>query len=713
MLQAIAKKGKVIATSVPAPVASKGSVLIKVVYSCISAGTETSSVQSSGLSAIKKAITDPNMMRKAIDFAKSQGISKTIDRIKGTLKDGKPIGYSVAGIVVEAGEGVTGFSPGDRVAAAGAGLANHAEYVNVPVNLVTPIPAELDFAKASTVTLGTIALQGTRRCDLRLGEFCVVIGTGILGLLALQILRASGIRVIAVDIDEKRLGLARELGGEAVFNSSATDPVEGVMSATGGHGADAVLFTAATASNEPLSQAFRMCKKKGRVVLVGVSGMEIKREDMYEKELDFLISTAYGPGRYDRAYEEKGLEYPYGYVRWTEDRNMAEYLRLVAAGQVRLDGLINEIYPIAEVEKAFESLKGPSRPIIALLDYGQPPSPLKSDGMHTITLKPLTHKRSSAIGVGIIGAGNFVTSVHLPNLAKLSDKFALRAIMRRDGQLSVSTAKRFNAAYATTDAAQILNDPTIDLVVIGTRHDSHAELALRALQAGKHVFVEKPLATDTGGLEKIVRFYDEFKGKNAPLLMVGFNRRFSPYAREIKRHTDKRINPLFLHYRMNAGYIPPDHWVHESGGRIIGEACHIIDLMTFFTNSRIESVQTDSVRLPADNQNPSDNKTITLKYADGSLATIEYFASGSKELPKEYLEVHFDQKTIVMEDYRSLKGYGITPDLQSGVMRKSASSKGHFEELESLASALRGETKTWPIELWDLVQTTQASILAS
>ncbi len=350
MLQAIAKKGKVIATNVPAPMASKGSVLIKVVRSCISAGTEMSSVQSSGFSAIKKAITDPDTMRKAIDFAKSQGIGKTIERIKGTLEDGKPIGYSVAGIVVEAGEGVTGFAPGDRVAAAGAGLANHAEYVNVPVNLVTPIPEGLDFAKASTVTLGTIALQGTRRCDLRLGEFCVVIGTGILGLLAVQILRVSGIRVIAVDIDDTRLGLARDLGAELVFNPDSTDPVAGVMSATGGHGTDAVLFTAATSSNEPLSQAFRMCKKKGRVVRVGVSGMEIKREDMYEKELDFLISTAYGPGRYDRNYEEKGLEYPYGYVRWTENRNMAEYLRLVAMEQIRLDGLINATFPIAEAE---------------------------------------------------------------------------------------------------------------------------------------------------------------------------------------------------------------------------------------------------------------------------------------------------------------------------------------------------------------------------
>ncbi|MEX1137890.1 MAG: bi-domain-containing oxidoreductase, partial [Bacteroidota bacterium] len=689
--------------------------------SCISAGTEMSSVQSSGLSAIKKAITDPNLMRKAVDFAKSQGISKTIERIKGTLEDGKPIGYSVAGIVVETGEGVSGFSPGDRVAAAGAGLANHAEYVNVPVNLVTPIPEGLDFAKASTVTLGTIALQGTRRCDLRLGEFCVVIGTGILGLLAIQILRGSGVRVIAVDIDEKRLALAKELGAEIVFNSSSADPVAGVMSATGGRGTDAVLFTAATSSNEPLSQAFRMCRKKGRVVLVGVSGMEIKREDMYEKELDFLISTAYGPGRYDRSYEEKGLEYPYGYVRWTENRNMAEYLRLVAGGQIRLDQLINATFPIADVGKAFESLSGPDRPIMALLDYGAPHDPLKTEGMHVVHLRPSVVDRAK-IGVGLVGAGNFATSVHLPNLAKLSDSFALKAIMRRDGQSSVSIANRFKAAYATTDYEQMINDPAIDLVLIATRHDSHADLTLRALQAGKHVFVEKPLATENEGLQKIVQFYDGFKkGDNPPLLMVGFNRRFSPYARAIKAHTDQRVNPLFLHYRMNAGYLPPDHWVHESGGRIIGEACHIIDLMTFFTGSRIESVQsdsvrlTDSVRLSADNPNPSDNKTITLKYADGSLATIEYFASGSKELPKEHLEVHFDQKTIVMEDYRSLKGYGIrlAPELQSGVLRKSASSKGHFEELEALAATLKGESKQWPIELWDMVQTTQASILAS
>jgi predicted dehydrogenase len=334
---------------------------------------------------------------------------------------------------------------------------------------------------------------------------------------------------------------------------------------------------------------------------------------------------------------------------------------------------------------------------------------LKSEGIHTLNLQPLTPKGSSLIGVGIVGAGSFATSVHLPNLAKLSDKFDIKAMMSRDGLRSVSLANKFKAGYATTDFEQVIKDPNVDLVLIATRHDSHAELALRALEAGKHVFVEKPLAIDTNGLEKIVRFYEAQKDKNAPLLMVGFNRRFSPYAREIKRHTDQRVNPLFLHYRMNAGYIPPNHWVHESGGRIIGEACHIIDLMTFFTGSKIESVQTDSVRLTGESLNPSDNKTITLKYADGSLATIEYFASGSKDLPKEYLEVHFDQKTIVMEDYRSLNGYGV--NMKS--LKNSTSEKGHLEELEALASALSGETKTWPIELWDIVQTTHASILAS
>ncbi|HEX9615493.1 MAG TPA: bi-domain-containing oxidoreductase [Bacteroidota bacterium] len=707
MLQAIAKKGKVIAVNVPAPVVSKGSVLIKVVNSCISAGTELTTVQSSGVGVAARALKQADVMRKVMTFVRTQGIGKTIKRIRGVLEDGSPIGYSVAGVVVSVGEGVKGFSKGDPVAAAGAGFANHAEYVDVPANLVCRLPRGLGYADASTVTLGAIALQGVRRADLRLGEFCAVIGTGILGLLTVQMLRLSGVRVLAIDIDSKRLALARELGAEAVLNSASRDPVAEVMTLTGGHGVDAVLFTAATTSSEPLSQAFRMCKRKGRVVLVGVSGMEIRREDMYAKELDFLISTSYGPGRYDRTYEEQGHDYPYGYVRWTENRNMTEYLRLVAEGKIRLDKLVNSVYPISNVEQAYKALTKPPKPIMVVLDYGPPGASVKSDELHVARFTP--RKADGAkIGVALVGAGSFATGVHLPNLGRLGKYFELRAVVNRTGHKAASVAKRHNAPLATTDYNEVLKDSDVDLVLICTRHDSHADLALQALQAGKNVFVEKPLAVDEAGLDAITRFYKKFRGDNPPLLMVGFNRRFSPYAAEIKRWTDKRVNPLLLHYRMNAGFIPLDHWVHEAGGRIVGEACHIIDLMTFFTGSKIESVETDSVRLTGDRFSSADNKVIKLKYADGSVATIEYFAIGSSELPKELLEVHFDQKTIVMDDYRSLKGYGVAvKDLRS-----SLSQKGHYEELVALAEALKGERGKWPIELWEMVDVTRASIMA-
>lgn len=709
MIQAIVKKGKVLGEHISAPIVSKGSLLIKVVNSCISAGTEMSSVSGSGKSLIKRAMEQPQNVKKVLNMVKSDGIAKTYATVKGKLDSGNPTGYSISGVVIAVGDGVTGFQVGDRVAAAGAGLANHAEYVDVPQNLVMKTPKGMSFEDASTVTLGGIAMQGVRRSDLKLGEMCVVVGAGILGLLAVQMLRLSGVRVAVTDFDDRRLDIAKEYGAELIINPSREDVVSTIINWSDGHGADAVLFTAATGSSEPLSQSFQMTKKKGKVILVGVVGMEIKREDMYAKELDFLISTSYGPGRYDKNYEEKGLDYPYSYVRWTENRNMTEYLRLVHTGAIKLDKLIDAKYSIEKVTEAFESLQAPgAKPLMVLLDYGitnleKIETYLNHDRKVILNNNPL---QKEIINVALIGAGGFATGMHLPNIAKLSSKYKLHAVMNRTGHKAKVVAEQYKANYATTNYEDILNDKDVDLVLISTRHDSHAELSLKALQAGKNVFVEKPLATTQEDLEKIKAFYESDK-PNKPVLFTGFNRRFSKYTTEIKKHTDKRINPMMIRYRMNAGYIPLDHWVHEDGGRMVGEACHIIDLMTSLTNSKIESISVESLTPKTDNYSSSDNKSITLKYADGSVASIEYFANGSKELEKEFMEVHFDGKSIIMDDYKSLKGYGV----KLTEIKDEISQKGQYEELEVLYEVLKGNKKEWPIELWDMVQTTEATFV--
>jgi len=709
MIQAIVKKGKVLGEQVSAPNVSKGSLLIKVVNSCISAGTEISGVSGSGKSLIKRAMEQPENVKKVINMVKSDGVAKAYAIVKGKLDSGNPTGYSISGTVIAVGEGVQGYKIGDSVAAAGAGLANHAEYVDVPQNLVMKTPDGMNFEDASTVTLGGIAMQGVRRSDLKLGEMCVVVGAGILGLLAVQMLRLSGVRIAVTDFDDRRLNIAKEYGAELIINPSRENVVDSIINWSDGHGADAVLFTAATGSSEPLSQSFQMCKKKGKVILVGVVGMEIKRDDMYAKELDFLISTSYGPGRYDKNYEEKGLDYPYSYVRWTENRNMTEYLRLVHTGDINLSKLIDEKFTIDKVTQAFESLQAPgAKPLMVLLDYGKTDlieldHYLNHDRKIIINNNPI---KKEIINVALIGAGGFATGMHLPNISKLSNKYKLHAVMSLTGHKAKTVAEQYQANYATTNFEDILDDKDVDLVLISTRHDSHAELSLKALEAGKHVFVEKPLATNQDDLDKIKSFYEE-NSENKPVLFTGFNRRFSKYANEIKKYTDKRINPLLIRYRMNAGYIPLDHWVHEDGGRMVGEACHIIDLMTAITSSSIESISVESLTPTTNKYSSEDNKSITLKYSDGSVCSIEYFANGSKDLSKEFMEIHFDGKSIIMDDYKSLKGYGVKLNENTSEI----SQKGQYEELEELYETIKGNKKSWPIELFDMIQTTETTFI--
>jgi len=717
MLQALAKKGRVLPADVPAPVVSTGSLLIKVVNSCISAGTELSTVSGSGKSLVRRVLDQPAAVARVLNMARTDGIAKAVLKIQGRLGASAPIGYSLSGIVLAVGEGVTDIRPGDRVAAAGQGLANHAEYVDVPRNLVIRMPDGLDFGPASTVALGAIAMQGVRRADPKLGDIAVVFGVGIVGQLAAQLLHAAGVRVIAVDLDDRRLELARRLGCEFAVNPAREDAVKAVSHFTGGHGADTVLFCAATSRSETLTDAFAMTRRKGKLVMVGVWGTELKREDVYRKEIDFLISTSYGPGRYDSGYEQKGLDYPYAYVRWTENRNMAEYLRLLATQRLDVESLVEAVHSIEKVEEAFALLQGAERPLIVLLDYGRdlPPALEALDREETRTplaASDVVTRPKDTVRVGLVGAGSFATSMHLPNLKSL-DGFDVRAICDKSGTQAKAVGEQFGAAYATTDYRQVLDDDDIDLVMICTRHNLHGPMVLDALRAGKHTFVEKPLCLHPSELEQIESFFRE-AGNAAgsrgptPLLTVGFNRRFAPCIREMKRRVAKRVNPLVLHYRMNAGHIPLDHWVHapdEGGGRIVGEACHIVDLFSSLVNAPISAFTSAGLRPATSSVSGSDNKAIMLEYEDGSIGTIHYFSVGPGALPKERLEVYWDEKAMLMDDFVSVAGIG--EEMPFAVPKRQ--DKGHLAELAALRDALIASDRPWPIPLETIIETTKVT----
>tara|TARA_B110000003_G_C16652238_1_gene534702 strand:- start:3385 stop:5532 length:2148 start_codon:yes stop_codon:yes gene_type:complete len=713
MLQVFVKKGKVITEDVPAPIVSEGSILIKVFHSCISAGTEVSSVEDSKISLIRKVIEKPERIISGFKMLSQLGFSKSISEIKDITNHSTPIGYSISGVVLSVGEGVNEFEAGDYVAAAGAGLANHAEYVNVPKNLVVKCPKGIDMKSASTVTLGAISMHGVRRSELSIGDYCAVFGTGILGLISIQILCKMGVRVIAVDVDDRRLEIAKKLGAEVIVNSSKQDPIKSAFIFTNNYGVDSVLFSANVSSGEPLSQAFNMCKRKGKVVMLGKAKLDIDRKDIYKKELDLITSTSYGPGRYDDIYEKEGIDYPYSYVRWTEKRNLEEFLRLISVNDIVLNHLIEKEYPIDKAGEAFDDIQSnPIKPLIVLLNYNSNNSVevLKNIKLNRkIKLRDLKNNKKEIINVAIIGAGPFAKQVHIPNFKRLKSKFNLYALMSRNGFNTKNTAETYDFNYCTTSLDEILSDKKVDLVFITSNHKSHAKYVLEALKAGKNVFVEKPLAINKKELNEIKRFYDSSDKIIKPMLTVGFNRRFSDYTKKIKEITDTSNQPLFIHYRMNAGFKDPKSPIFQEGGRIIGEACHIIDLMSYLTESKLKSISWESLNPNNRQFLKDDNKSIVLKYQNGSICTIHYFAVGSNLLEKEYMEIHFENKTIIMNDYKSLYGLGIY--FQKYETEKSE--KGHIQELNILYDYLVGNQSNWPIDLDQLFETTEATFIIS
>lgn len=703
MKQVLLTRGGVIVDNVPAPLVDDDSVLVEVAYSFISVGTEMSGVNQAQKSFAKQAVEQPEKVKKLVEHFRQQGIQKTIAKVKEKVDAGTPLGYSCSGIVIQVGKNIKDIEPGQLVACAGAGKANHAEIVQVPRNLIVKVPDGCNLRDAASVTLGAIAMQGVRQADTRLGEIVAVIGLGLLGQLTIQLLTAAGCRVIGIDLDQRRVDLADNFKIESGLNPAEVNIENEIRHLTGGHGVDVTIITAASQSDAIVQQAMEITRKKGRIVVVGAVGLGLKRSPFYEKELDFLISCSYGPGRYEPNYEDKGLDYPYAYVRWTENRNMIEFLRLLAENKIDLDSLIEREYDISDAPKAYQELQtATEKPLGVFLCY-----PINHQEDRTEKLKTRVNFRSKRIdgkiNVAVIGAGGFAKGTHLPNLQKLSNLYHIRAIVSATGSNAKATAQQYDADYATTNFQDVLDDPLVDMVLISTRHHLHVQQSIAAAKAGKAIFLEKPMALNQTDLDKLVMVLKETK---VPF-MVGFNRRFSPAAQRAKEILKNRKSPLMIMYRMNAGYIPLDHWVHtdEGGGRVVGEACHILDFFQYFINpAHPVEISPTSITPSIEHISSTDNTVITIQYSDGSIASLLYTSLGASDFPKEYVEIYADGKTLIIDDYKSLHVYGSSMKNWKSIIQD----KGHLEELKVFAKYIQ-EGNDNAITLTELIQTTSIS----
>lgn len=707
MKQILVKKGLVFEAELPSPEIKEGAIKIQVLYSCISAGTELSSVSSTGKSILQRVTEKPEIIGRAFEKISKMGLKSYWDSVQTELNQALPLGYSLAGKVIEIGKDVQNFKVGDLVAAAGGIVAAHAEIAVVPTNLVVKIPKDLPLKEASTVAIGGIALQGIRRANLTFGSNVAVLGTGLLGLLTIQLLKASGMNVLAIDIDDERLKVAKNCGADLTLSAKKETLISDAVAWSDGYGVDATIITASTNSDIPLSQAFNICRKKGAVVLVGVTGMTINRKDIYEKELDFFISTSYGPGRYDDRYEKEGIDYPYGYVRWTENRNMQAYLKALSNNSVDLDLLSQKEYPLSNANEAFYALKEVDAPLLSFFKYQEEDILQKvNTNNQNKNEKKIPILRDKPIKTALIGTGSFASNITLPILNELKDDFSIEVLVNQTPFKAENIANKFGVKHIESSVDELLLNHDIDAVFITTRHSTHAEIVLKCLEAGKHVFVEKPLSINEEELQKIEHFYHSDR-ENKPILTVGFNRRFSPFAQEIKHKVSNRINPLMCTYRMNAGFQPVDNWTQKDGGRIIGEACHILDLFSFLVDESPKTISVDSISGTKNGVSGSDNKVITVSYADGSICSLLYTGLGNKNLSKEHLELFFDQKSIILDDYRSLIGCGIALNSTKG-----SGDKGHKAIIKAFAHSIKNG-ENWPIPLQSLIDTTKLTFIAS
>lgn len=700
MLQVVQyqKDGRLEVAELPAPQCPAGGVLIQTRFSLISAGTERTSVENTQSSLLSRARKQPEQVRQVLNMVKRDGLRTTIGKVLNKLDSYKSLGYSVSGVVVESD--VEEFAHGDKVAAAGAGYAVHAEFVAVPKNLVVRIPEGVSFEDAAYTTLGAIAMQGFRQAEPVLGETVAVVGLGLLGQLTVQLLKSAGCRVVGMDINPDTFDYAKKFGCDLLLNAkNSPEIVNTVNSFTNGNGVDSVIITASTSSNEPTELALNICRKRGKIVVVGAVGMNIPRSLFYTKEIDYRISCSYGPGRYDPFYEEYGQDYPFAYVRWTENRNMMAFLQLIADGKMDCRTLTTHTFPITDAVNAYNLITGKTneRYLGILLRYNEHSKPES-----TIKIKQSQFKQENSIKIGFIGAGNFAQNNLLPALKNCNVEFL--SVSTATPVNAKSVAERFGFHEATTNSDVIANDTRINTLFIASRHDSHSHYVVESLRSGKNVFVEKPLAVNFEQLDSI----KEAIASSDARLLVGFNRRFSAPFAKMKEFFANRQDKMVINYRINAGFIPTTHWIHspEQGGRIIGEVCHFIDCAVYLTGALPISVFASSVSADHSQMPNSDNVSINLKFSDGSIANILYFANGSSLLEKEYCEVHCEHKSAIMNNFTTLDLFS-----QKRQTLKFDGKKGIAEEVRAFIDAIRS-AKPSPISIEEIIKTTEATFYA-
>ena len=693
------KTGRPFVGDVPVPALQRGRVLVRTVASLISAGTERASMELVSKGLVQEARQRPDLVKAVVAKVKSEGLLSTIGAVRDKMAASQSLGYSAAGVVTEVADDITEFKIGDRVSCAGVGFASHAEVLSVPKNLCVHLPAGLSFDSGAFGTLGAIALQGVRLANPTLGESVVVIGLGLLGQLTVQLLKANGCRVFGLDLDPARVQLALEFGADRAL-VSGQDAAKQISNWTRGHGADAVLITAATDSNQPVELAADVSRLKGRVVVVGMTGLDIPRGPFFSRELALTISMSYGPGRYDPDYEERGLDYPLPYVRWTEKRNIESFLELVSDGRVNVERLVTHRFSIDEAERAYQLISDQTNePYLGVLLNYDP----DRDVERRIELKSVpTSTSDKSISVGVIGAGGYVPAMLLPHFKTEGVHF--HSIATASGISANDVGRRFGFAYAVSSGAEVISDEAVNLVLIGTPNYQHAELTRKALELGKNVFVEKPLALNDEELNGVMEAAVGASGQ----LMVGFNRRFSPLGKQAKEFFEGRTAPLTILYRVNAGRIPKTHWMQnaeEGGGRIIGEVCHFVDLMQFLTGARPVSVFAETVSAKSDQIVDDDSVVVALKFADGSNGTIAYLSEGDKALPKERVEIFGGNRAFVLDDFSQATKYR---DGREETVKLRAQDKGQKEQVRVICASL-GSGEPPPIPLDELVATTRTT----
>ncbi|MFH2102575.1 MAG: bi-domain-containing oxidoreductase [Chloroflexota bacterium] len=692
------RTGKTTIEEVPIPVPRHGQALVRVSASLVSAGTERMLVEFAEKSLLGKARSRPDLVRQVLGRMQREGIVPTLQAAFNRLDQPMPLGYSSAGTIVALGPGMDGFTVGQRVACAGGGYAIHAEYNLVPRNLLTPLPENVDFESAAFTTLGAIALHGFRLAEPQLGERVAVIGLGLLGLLTAQIVTAAGCHTLGIDLAPERVELARSLGLEAVIREQAE---QAAQSFTANRGFDSVIICADTASNDPVELAGVIARDRARVVATGAVGLTFPRKVYFEKELSFVNSRSYGPGRYDPAYEEEGRDYPSGYVRWTEGRNFEAVVDLLSRGRLLVEPLISHRFSIEKAPEAYALItsKDKAQSLGVLLTYPHDQSQIQA----RVTFKA-TGSQPADVRLGVLGAGLFAHATLLPAIKKLKE-IELVGIASAGGYHAQHAGKKFGFAYAASSDDEVINDPGINTVAILTRHDSHSNLAIKALEAGKHVFVEKPLAVDASQLAAMI---ETLSAGNPQLLTVGFNRRFAPLARDLAGFLKDRAEPLHAHYRVNAGHIPLNHWTHDpgqGGGRIIAEGCHFVDFITFLVGQ--VPVDVIAVALPDQGKYREDNVSMTFTFPDGSIGVLDYLANGDKSFPKERVEVFCGGRIAVLDDFRALE---LVADGHRKVVKK-AQDKGWRAEWELFAKTIR-EGGGPPIPYEQLIGVTKATFAA-